>query len=86
MTWQNEHNAVCDAKIVDNVGEFILNFSLACTQPGSLVHLVQFVHLNELKKPWDFAYKTIWLGRVYLGDHIYINNMLLQWLEAWKYI
>ena len=31
VTWQNEHNAVHDAKPMDNLGEFILNCSLACT-------------------------------------------------------
>ena len=31
VTWQNKHNAVHDAKIVDNLGEFILNCSLVCT-------------------------------------------------------
>ena len=51
-------------------------------QPGTLVHLAQFVHLNYSQKLCDFAYKPIWLGRVYIGDHKYINIMLLQWLEA----
>ena len=49
VTWPIEcfvpiYNAVHDARIVDNLGKFISNCSLACTQPGMLVHLVQFVH------------------------------------------
>ena len=40
------------------------------------------MHLNDSQKLWDFAYKPIWLGRVYLGDHKYINIMLLQWLDV----
>ena len=50
VTWQNKHNTVHDAKIVDNLGEFILNCSLACMQPGILVHLVQCLHLNDSQK------------------------------------
>ena len=55
MTWQNEYNAVHNARIVDNLGKFILNCTLACMQPGTFVHLVQFMHLNNLQKFWDFA-------------------------------
>ena len=49
VMWQIEcfvpiYNAVHDAIIVDNLGKFILNCSLACTHSGILVHLVQFVH------------------------------------------
>ena len=49
MMWQIEcfvpiYNAVHDARIVDNLGEVILNCSLANVQPGTLVHLVHFVH------------------------------------------
>ena len=51
MTWQNEHNAVHDAKIMDSLGDFILNCSQACMWPGTLVHLVQFVHSNGSQKP-----------------------------------
>ena len=46
-------------------------------QPGTLTHLVQFVHLNDLQKLLDFAYKSTRLDRVYLGDHKYMNIMLL---------
>ena len=55
VTWQNEHNAVHDARIVDNLGKYILNCSLVCMQPGTLVHLVQIVHLNDPQTWWDFA-------------------------------
>ena len=30
----------------------------------------------------EFALKPIWLDRVYLGDHKYINIKLLWWLEV----
>ena len=50
VTWENEHNAVPDARIVDDLRKFILNYSVACMQPGTPVHLVQFLHLNELPK------------------------------------
>ena len=48
-------------------------------QLGTLVHLVQIVHYNDLQKSWDFAWNPIWLDRVYLGDHKYMNIVLLWW-------
>ena len=49
LMWQIEcfasiYSAVQDARIVDNLGKFILNCTLASMQPCTLVHLVQFVH------------------------------------------
>ena len=44
VTWQNEHNAVHNAEIVDNLGKFILCHPLAYIPPGTLIHLLQFVH------------------------------------------
>ena len=41
-----------------------------------------FCAMNDLQKLWDFAYKSKWLDTVYLGDHKYINIMLLWWLEG----
>ena len=76
--WQIEcyvpiHNAVHNARIVDNLGKFILKWSLACTQSGSLVHVVQLVHWNDPQNVW-----ILLKNQCGLIEYIW-------WLQIYKY-